>query len=100
MKDRILEMIQIRKKKGIFAKSKVEVQQSAADLYSAVIDDKIAMKIGPGDWSPNTVLSECEPHHAHFNWRFIPPFSKAYDLFLLSDKLVCSNKSLEAHGLE
>lgn len=56
MKDRILEMIQIRKKKGIFAKSKVEVQQSAADLYAAVIDDKIAMKIGPGDWSPNTVI--------------------------------------------
>jgi len=24
-----------------------------AELYSAIIDDKVAMKIGPYNWSPN-----------------------------------------------
>ena len=26
-----------------------------ADLYACVIDETVAMKIGPGNWSPNTV---------------------------------------------
>ena len=26
------------------------VRKAAGDVYAATIDDKIAMKIGPGDW--------------------------------------------------
>jgi alpha-amylase len=28
----------------------VTVRKAAGDVYAATIDDKIAMKIGPGDW--------------------------------------------------
>lgn len=28
---------------------------ASGDVYGAVIDDKVAMKIGPGHWSPNQV---------------------------------------------
>jgi alpha-amylase len=34
-------------------RSKVVVKKSAADVYAALIDDKVAIKMGPGDWSPN-----------------------------------------------
>lgn len=33
-------------------RSKVAIQKAAGDFYAAVIDDKIVVKIGPGDWSP------------------------------------------------
>ncbi|GFR49731.1 hypothetical protein Agub_g11888 [Astrephomene gubernaculifera] len=49
----ILDLLSIRKRNGINARSKVVVKKSAADVYAAVIDDKVAMKMGPGDWSPN-----------------------------------------------
>lgn len=29
------------------------VKKSAGDVYAAIIDDKVAVKLGPGDWSPN-----------------------------------------------
>ncbi|EFJ47473.1 hypothetical protein VOLCADRAFT_74960 [Volvox carteri f. nagariensis] len=49
----ILELLGVRKRNGVNARSKVVVKKSAADVYAAVIDDKVAVKIGPGDWSPN-----------------------------------------------
>lgn len=33
-------------------RSKVTVRKAATDVYAATIDDKLAMKIGSGDWSP------------------------------------------------
>ena len=30
------------------------MRKAAGDVYAATIDDKIAMKIGRGDWSPNS----------------------------------------------
>jgi alpha-amylase len=33
-------------------RSKVTVRKAAADVYAATVDDKIAMKIGTGNWSP------------------------------------------------
>lgn len=34
--------------------SKVTVRKAHGDVYAATIDDKVAMKIGGGDWSPNS----------------------------------------------
>ncbi len=31
----------------------VVVLKAASDVYAATIDSKIAMKVGPGDWSPD-----------------------------------------------
>ena len=33
----------------------VVIQKAATDVYAASIDNKIAMKVGPGDWSPEMV---------------------------------------------
>jgi alpha-amylase len=33
--------------------SQVTVAKAGNDLYAATIEDKLHMKIGPGDWSPN-----------------------------------------------
>mmetsp|Transcript_26573 Transcript_26573/g.67656 ORF Transcript_26573/g.67656 Transcript_26573/m.67656 type:complete len:709 (-) Transcript_26573:349-2475(-) len=49
----IMQLVELRKKYGINARSKVTVRKAAADVYAASIDDKVAMKIGSGDWSPN-----------------------------------------------
>lgn len=32
----------------------VKIHKAYGDLYSAIIDKKVAMKIGPGDWSPTS----------------------------------------------
>jgi len=31
----------------------VVVRRATVDCYAATIDDRVAMKIGSGDWSPN-----------------------------------------------
>ncbi|KAG2436035.1 hypothetical protein HYH02_011747 [Chlamydomonas schloesseri] len=49
----ILDLLKVRRRNGINARSKVVVKKSAADVYAALIDDKVAVKLGPGDWSPN-----------------------------------------------
>ena len=49
----IMELVALRKRHGINCRSKVTVRKAAAEVYAATIDDKVAMKIGPGDWSPN-----------------------------------------------
>lgn len=49
----IQELLKLRKKYAIHARSKVVVRAATADCYAATVDDKIAMKIGHGAWSPN-----------------------------------------------
>mmetsp|Transcript_30415 Transcript_30415/g.76674 ORF Transcript_30415/g.76674 Transcript_30415/m.76674 type:complete len:713 (+) Transcript_30415:508-2646(+) len=51
--DKIKELIKLRRKHKINSRSKVTVAKAVNDLYAATIDDKLHMKIGPGDWSPN-----------------------------------------------
>lgn len=48
----VLDLLAIRKKHGINCRSKVIVRKAAGDVYAATVGDKIAMKIGRGDWSP------------------------------------------------
>ncbi|EFN55550.1 hypothetical protein CHLNCDRAFT_31136 [Chlorella variabilis] len=52
LREHILELLRIRKKHGINAKSEVMVRKAYNELYAAVIDKKVAMKMGPADWSP------------------------------------------------
>lgn len=53
MHDQIQTMIQIRKVNGIHSTSTLNIIQSQTDLYAAVIDDKVAMKLGSGSWTPS-----------------------------------------------
>lgn len=48
---KINELLAVRKVNGINAWSSVVVSNSGS-FYSAIIDNKVAVKIGPGTWSP------------------------------------------------
>uniref|UniRef100_A0A061QGW0 alpha-amylase n=1 Tax=Tetraselmis sp. GSL018 TaxID=582737 RepID=A0A061QGW0_9CHLO len=51
--DKIRELIKLRKRNKINARSKIVIVKAVGDLYAATIDEKVHMKIGHGDWSPN-----------------------------------------------
>ncbi len=50
--DEIKALIQIRKDNGLHSESSIDIKAASWDLYAAEIDGKVAMKIGPGSWSP------------------------------------------------
>jgi alpha-amylase len=54
MHDAIKTLISIRKSNNITNVSSVVMNTVRTDLYSAIIDGKVAMKIGPGAWDPGT----------------------------------------------
>jgi len=54
LKHYIVDMVKLRKFVRIHARSTVVNMARQADLYAAVIDDVMAVKIGPGNWSPNS----------------------------------------------
>jgi alpha-amylase len=50
----IKSLIGIRKEQGITSTSSVAIQQAVTGLYAAIIDGKVAVKIGPNDWNPGS----------------------------------------------
>ena len=46
-------LIKVRKDNGIHSQSSVSIQRSEQGLYAAVIDGKVAIKLGGGNWSPS-----------------------------------------------
>lgn len=50
----ILDLLAVRKRANLDCRAKVTVRKAAGDVYAATINDKIAIKIGRGDWSPNS----------------------------------------------
>jgi alpha-amylase len=52
--DEITNIIKVRKNNGLNSTSTIVVQQAQTNLYAAIIDDKVAMKIGPGSWNPGS----------------------------------------------
>lgn len=51
--DDIKDLIAIRKDNGINSGSNLDIKAAQWDLYAAEIDGVVAMKIGPGSWSPS-----------------------------------------------
>ncbi|CAA0834706.1 Alpha-amylase 3- chloroplastic [Striga hermonthica] len=49
----ILALISIRKRNRIHCRSTVEIIKAERDVYAAVIDEKLAVKIGPGHYEPS-----------------------------------------------
>jgi alpha-amylase len=49
---RITQLMRIRKLTGLHATSHVEIRCAERGLYAAVIDGRVAMKLGTRDWSP------------------------------------------------
>mmetsp|Transcript_15218 Transcript_15218/g.26374 ORF Transcript_15218/g.26374 Transcript_15218/m.26374 type:complete len:244 (+) Transcript_15218:26-757(+) len=52
LRTNVLALVDLRRKHGLTSRSKVVVRKAVAECYAATIDDKLAMKIGSGDWSP------------------------------------------------
>jgi alpha-amylase len=50
--EEIKALIKTRKDNGLNSTSKIEIQQAGGSVYAAIIDGKVAMKIGAGSWSP------------------------------------------------
>ena len=50
--DKIKKLVDIRKKFNIHSTSKIKILKAEDGLYSAVIDDCVAAKLGNKDWSP------------------------------------------------
>ena len=44
--------IDVRKRHDIHSRSSVRILEAQPNLYSAIIDEKVCMKIGDGSWSP------------------------------------------------
>ncbi len=53
-KTELKKLIQVRKQFGLHTTSTVNILKAENGLYAAIIDDKIAMKMGPNDWTPGT----------------------------------------------
>ncbi|MAZ66946.1 MAG: alpha-amlyase [Kangiellaceae bacterium] len=50
--DAVKAIIDVRKAEGITSTSSVDIQAAESDKYAAIIDGKVAVKIGSGAWSP------------------------------------------------
>ncbi|WDE01026.1 alpha-amylase C-terminal beta-sheet domain-containing protein [Thalassomonas actiniarum] len=50
--DDIKVLADIRKQQGLSSTSSVSIQAAQTGLYAAIIDDKVAVKIGGSNWSP------------------------------------------------
>jgi alpha-amylase len=53
LKEQIKTLINIRKDNGLTSTSPLVIQQATSNLYAAIIDNKVAVKLGPGNWSPS-----------------------------------------------
>jgi len=51
-RERIEALIALRKRLDIHAQSAVQIREARKGLYAAVVDDKLAVKLGSQDWNP------------------------------------------------
>ncbi|XP_021756525.1 probable alpha-amylase 2 isoform X3 [Chenopodium quinoa] len=50
--DKIVNLINIRKQNDIHSRSSIRILEAQPNLYSAIIGEKLSMKIGDGSWCP------------------------------------------------
>ncbi|KAL9424111.1 hypothetical protein AB3S75_036064 [Citrus x aurantiifolia] len=55
-------LLSVRKRNKIHCRSRVEIVKAERDVYAAIIDEKVAMKLGPGHY---------EPPSGSQNWSFV-----------------------------
>uniref|UniRef100_A0A1J3EJK5 alpha-amylase n=1 Tax=Noccaea caerulescens TaxID=107243 RepID=A0A1J3EJK5_NOCCA len=48
----IASLLSLRNRQKLHCRSEVNIDKSERDVYAAIIDDKVAMKIGPGHYEP------------------------------------------------
>ncbi|KAF2324746.1 hypothetical protein GH714_016604 [Hevea brasiliensis] len=50
--DQIVKLIDIRKRQDVHSRSSIRILEAQPNLYSAIIGEKVCMKIGDGSWCP------------------------------------------------
>ncbi|KAG0474863.1 hypothetical protein HPP92_014549 [Vanilla planifolia] len=50
--DQIVKLIDVRRRQDIHSRSPIRILEAKSDLYAAVIEEKVCMKIGDGSWCP------------------------------------------------
>jgi alpha-amylase len=53
LRNEIIRLIAIRKRNDIHSRSKVQILEANNNVYAAMIDQKLCMKIGDGSWCPS-----------------------------------------------
>ncbi|KAG9442169.1 hypothetical protein H6P81_018023 [Aristolochia fimbriata] len=53
MHDQIVKLMNIRRSQDIHSRTSIRILEARSDLYSAVIGEKLCMKIGDGSWCPS-----------------------------------------------
>ena len=53
LREAIRKLIKVRKRLGINSRSVVKILKAVSETYAANVDDKLVMKIGHGDFTPN-----------------------------------------------
>ncbi|CAL8471337.1 g10879 [Coccomyxa elongata] len=48
----ILQLLQLRRRAGLHCDSQVDICEANNEVYAALIDRKVTVKIGPGSWEP------------------------------------------------
>ncbi|XP_072987661.1 probable alpha-amylase 2 [Typha latifolia] len=51
--DQIVKLMDIRKLQDLHSRSTIKIVEARSNLYSAIIGEKVCMKIGDGSWCPN-----------------------------------------------
>ncbi|XP_052172660.1 alpha-amylase 3, chloroplastic isoform X2 [Diospyros lotus] len=52
MRSEISELIALRNRNKIHCRSTVQITKAERDVYAAIVDEKVAMKLGPGHYEP------------------------------------------------
>mgnify|MGYP000933623580 CR=1 FL=1 len=69
IKESIKTLVQLRKKVGIHSSSIVAIQVADSSKYAAIIDGKVAVKIGHGDWNPGNGWNTEASGNGYCVWR-------------------------------
>ncbi len=68
VKQNIKDLINIRKTQGLTSTSTVAIQVADSSKYAAIIDNKVAVKIGAGSWSPGTGWTQAASGNKYTVW--------------------------------
>uniref|UniRef100_A0A7S1T2P7 alpha-amylase n=1 Tax=Tetraselmis chuii TaxID=63592 RepID=A0A7S1T2P7_9CHLO len=47
------ELMALRKRNRLSSRSSIHIHHADKDVYAAEVDERLVLKLGPGDWSPN-----------------------------------------------
>lgn len=51
--NQIVKLMDIRRQQDVHSRSAIKILEARSNLYSAIIDNKVCMKIGDGSWCPS-----------------------------------------------